>query len=633
MNKTPRTLKRRMNVPLPVMSGFIDTLVAKIDDPPSITINPTELADLPKARKSTALMRVDSSPTRGMWDIKDILGKKMAAFSGRAVYQTYAESDPRYKHHLELVDTFDFVCEPGGGWHLETHFFLGKVNVFRTKAELQEGVENGWYDGNQVSKLINAQTMMKAEERTEMELRRQRLQNLGLNLDAHSYTGQDIYNFTEWRMVHEGTRYCLLFEPKTGIWIRAHEFDDVFERRKDEPPLWDFTSWATHYEPYTFWSKAPADDVYPIHEAMGVTFNEGLMNLRRRNWNMRAVDGDVFPDLSLLEWREDGIVPVSGLNGRAISSGIYEFNVPDTTNITVNLIEFMNGFLGQKTGITPDVQGAADDNQKVGIYFGQLQQVADRLGLYNKFYRQCWTEIAQRYIRGLRQHATEGMVVKMIGSQGGEWEEFTREDANPISDFDIEIAGGSAQSQLDEIKKKQKADALTRVTANPNTLTLLSPKWLIEEELRTGGFEEHEIKQAMDTKNDADQEILAEADQAVQDILAKKRPKMNRGATAAFIQYILDYALDNVPMDKPDLFNALTTYAQAHMDIAIQNAAREIALTPGAMEAAGPMGAPSAGVEEVSATTPGSFVNSLPPEMTPTRVTRRGTVRAEELPV
>ena len=33
------------------------------------------------------------------------------------------------------------------------------------------------------------------------------------------------------------------------------------------------------------------------------------MNLRRRNWNMRAVDMDIFPDLNLLEWREGGIVP------------------------------------------------------------------------------------------------------------------------------------------------------------------------------------------------------------------------------------------------------------------------------------------------------------------------------------
>jgi len=88
-----------------------------------------------------------------MWDMKDILAKKMAAFSGRAIFEIYAESDPVYKHNLEIVDPFDFVCEPNGGWHLENHLFLGKLNVYRTKADLEDGVKNGWYDGNTFAKI------------------------------------------------------------------------------------------------------------------------------------------------------------------------------------------------------------------------------------------------------------------------------------------------------------------------------------------------------------------------------------------------------------------------------------------------------------------------------------------------
>src|SRR3972149_6829567 len=54
-NKVPRTLKRRLNIPLPVMSGFVVTLLPQIDDAPIININPTERADLSKARKSKAM--------------------------------------------------------------------------------------------------------------------------------------------------------------------------------------------------------------------------------------------------------------------------------------------------------------------------------------------------------------------------------------------------------------------------------------------------------------------------------------------------------------------------------------------------------------------------------------------------
>jgi len=44
--------------------------------------------------------------------MKDIMAKKQAALCGRAIYLIYAESDPVYKHHFEIIDYKDFFCEP-----------------------------------------------------------------------------------------------------------------------------------------------------------------------------------------------------------------------------------------------------------------------------------------------------------------------------------------------------------------------------------------------------------------------------------------------------------------------------------------------------------------------------------------
>src|SRR5439155_11190817 len=128
--------------------------------------------------------------------------------------------------------------------------------------------KKGWYDGQQVSKLLSASLMMKKEQLEEMDTREQSMRSLGLNLKAYSYVGQEVYSFVTWGMVYNGVRQYLMFEPKTKIWIRAHKLDDVFKRKSDEPELWPFVSWATHYDTWNFWSKAPADDVYPIHDAM-----------------------------------------------------------------------------------------------------------------------------------------------------------------------------------------------------------------------------------------------------------------------------------------------------------------------------------------------------------------------------
>ena len=53
--RRPRpALKGRINIPLPVMTGFVETLLSKIDDPPVINFNPTEEADIKKSKKINA---------------------------------------------------------------------------------------------------------------------------------------------------------------------------------------------------------------------------------------------------------------------------------------------------------------------------------------------------------------------------------------------------------------------------------------------------------------------------------------------------------------------------------------------------------------------------------------------------
>lgn len=571
--KTKKALKGRWNVPLPIMSGYIDTLLSKTDDTPKVKFGYKDIADLRRAMKVQAKFDQDNGSVKSRWAEKDRMGKKLASFYGYAVYKIFAYNDAKgvYQSHLEVVDPIDFECEPMGGQNLDDHKFKGQRNIFKTKSEIEalSVGDNPIYDKKQVLRLFS--TLSGDENKTLEKLYQEktdRLKSLGFNPDNYSYMGIKTYAMTEWYMEYDGKWYYLFFEPHSGICIRFEELKDVFESGTDP-----FEAWHTHPDPFNFYSKAPADDMKPVAEGMNIIFNQALDNREKKNYGQRAYDPSIFTDPSQLEWRPDGLVQAETNNGvRSIGSGIYEFQIPDMPESgTINLMNFMDNIAGLKTGVTASAQGESD-NKLVGIYYGNLQQVADRLGLYNKAYSECWGRMGLKYYWGLREHIKSNkMMVKMVGVSGYTWEELVKDDLSPIEEFNIEIVGGQAEVAQDEILKKTKSESL----AVAFKLGKINADIATEEILRNGGWEDSQIKRLMDLNAFGSDEIISEANQAIEDIINGENPKLNRGATTLFMQTIIDYAYDteNLPLD---LFQQLVDYANAHYEIAIENMLRKV---------------------------------------------------------
>lgn len=572
--KTKPVLSGRVFVPLPIVSGFVDTLKSKIDNAPKLTFGHEGLAAYKVAKKVTAAWELESKPTRGKWAQKDRAAKTLAIFSGRAIYKIYSESNPTYSNNLEIVDYYDFVCEPKGGQDLDNHLFLGQTNIFRTKHQIEAGIEGGLYDAENARRLLGSASEEDKKNSQDVQEKINRYRSLGLDQEFNNYVGVQTVNMTEWYMTYGGDKYYLFFDPVSKIWLRVEKLREVIE--SNEQP---YVSWATNEDEFNFWSKAPVDDIRPVAEGMEMTFNEGLNNLRKRNWGMRAYDPSIFPDPSQLEWtRPDGLVTANtNMGQRAIGSGIFEFQTPDNTAITVNLVNFLDNYLGKQTGITAGARGVSDKDTKVGVYYGDLAQVSDRLGLTNKSYSEAWAKLGARYVSGLKEHLDEPMLVKMIGTRGVEWEELKYSEVKGVEDFDISVSGGNSEVEANEIKRKERRLTLDGILKNPNLASKLNPTWSIQQLLSDGGFSQDEVKIALDTNmDDSTIELLSEADMAVEEILKGKTPKFNRQANPLFIQYILDFATDNdVTMEQ---YQTLTEYANQHFDIAMQNMARKAML-------------------------------------------------------
>lgn len=583
--KTKRALKGRWNVPLPLMSGYVDTLLSKIDDPPKVKYSYQDVADMERSMKTQAKWDQESTSVKNKWSLKDRMEKKLAALSGVGISKTYAFNDEKgeYVSAYDVIDYLDFECEPMGGQLLGEHLFKGQRNIFKTQSQLTRGATGNKpiYNRKQTLKLVMSAgggRLQKDFQRLYLE-KTDRLRALGFNTDQGSYVGVPIYNLVEWYMEdpENGEKYYLFFEPHTGIWVRGCPLSEVFASDTDP-----FEAWHTHPDPFNFWSKAPADDMRPVAEAMNVIFNQALDARDRKIYHMRAYDPAVFSDPAQLEWRADGLVEtVAGISAnQVISSGIYELKIEGVDEAaTINLMTFMDQIAGTKTGITPAAQGAADKQQQTnGIYFGNLQQVADRLGLYNKSYSEAWGGKGLKFYWGLKEHITsDGMMVRMIGEKGYNWTTLTKQDLNPTRDFDISIVGGQAEAAADEILKKTKAIALQSLMLNPNLAGRLNPDVTIEETLRNGGWEDGDIKRFLDNQSPGSELIISQAHQAIQDILAKKMPRLNRGATTLFMQEIVDFADESDDLDQ-DMYLSLMDYAKRHMPIVTENMVRKARL-------------------------------------------------------
>lgn len=566
-------LKNRFNIPLPILSGYIDTFKSKIDEFPNIEFNPQEEGDLKASKKVSALWDAEKGADRGQWAAIDRGAKTLAMFSGRATYKYFAESDPKYKSNFEVVDYYDAVFEPTGGADLEKHLYCGQINIFKSKGDIERGIDSGLYQKdamNTLIKSINGQVRKETDETVKNKF--QRLQFLELDPTYHNYVGEEMFNLTEMYTTYKGKRYYIFYDRKSGAVLRLEELKEVFETEE-----WPQVSWATHEDPYNYSSKSPCDDVYPIADSMVTLFNQALDNVQKRNWGMRGVDTSVVKNLNQLNWRPDGIIEFDGQKGN-IRNALVELETPDNSNQVQNLVTFLDNYLGQKTGITPATQGQSDKDQKVGIFFGELQLVADRIDYVSKMYREAHAKIGKKFVAGLREHMTQPLAIKILGRNGAEWTKIKRDD---LKEFDISISGGQSELQLNEIKTRKQSQALDRIIASG---TPVNKAWLAEMTLRQGDFDEEDIRRAMDLQSDGNDEILAESAKAIEEIISGKTPDRNRGATVGFVNKIIDFAEDHTfgnlktpagNVKDQEIFQKLMAYAELHMPIAQENALRK----------------------------------------------------------
>lgn len=568
-----KTIKNPFNESFPYMSGFVDTLMSEVDDPPTVELEHKDEADYKAAKKYESFIGQEmQSPTpNAQWALKDRWCKKFAIFSGFGVYCLYAETyEGNFTMSLEVIDYYDFHCEPAGGGDLENHIFCGRENIFKTEEQLLEGAKAERYDEMQVQELIAGSSgSVYKENEDELNLRINRYRAMGLDPITSNYTGQTLYKLVEWYLTYKGVRYYCLFDPKTKIWVRVKALREMFKPiPQTGEALWPFVAWHTSEDARLFYSKAPADDARPIGITINRLLNQELYNREKKNTGKFAYDPNMFFDTEALHsWRPDEGVPFDSKGGtRAPGQGYMKFQQGDL-NSSIDLVGFLDGFGGQKTGTTPGSQGSAPKDQKVGIFFGELKQIQGRMGLMNKSYKGAWQQLIYRAIMLIDDQLSAPIAIQMLGAAGIEWDELTPEDKQRVRDFGIQIKGAGDQMIEEQQKGARKMEALKLATAT-------NPKWKDIQMLKAAGFTSEDLKNAFTDVPMGTEELMSEAKQAVDKISkGKKMPELNQSANLAFVQRCSDLALE---INDEDIQANIYDYITAHSEIVSRNEIRLI---------------------------------------------------------
>lgn len=543
--KVKDKLRITFNIPFPVLSGLVDTLLADFDDPISLQFKENDPADYNGIKKVNAAWQTqkDSLSSDLMWDLKLRWDRKEAIMTGRAMQEYFIESDPEFKQKFNVIKLKNFELDPNGGGHLENHLFCGVSNFQMTEADIQKMVDARVYSAEEFSKMktSNGDSGYKPDTgKDEVDNFLANFKSLGLDPQSNNYVGETVYQLCKWGLTYNGERYYLLFDPYSQAVLRCEKLTEITESN-----LWPWTSWATHEDAENFLSKSYCDDFYLIHDVISTLVSQELTNRAKQNMNARAYDAEVWPDIAKLDeasYRTDSLVPFDSKGGtRKVGDSLYEFKTAELKG-TIDLVGWMEQELSKNTG-TFEIQNAGAHKGKANVQFALLQQAQKRISYKAHSYSQCYTEIGLRYLWGLKEHMPSKLMVQLSGPDGYGWDELRREEINFKKQPNVRIINQTEQDKQNVLGKDQKIKAIEMIGQDQTLAQTLNPKKKAEIILRdVGGWGDQEIFELMDTQSFASKDIMTEAERAIQQLVKGKMPEICYTANVAFLQRILNFA-------------------------------------------------------------------------------------------
>lgn len=557
--------------------GFVSTLLSKIDAPPNIKFVKGAEADLKPALRLNSLFAqdMDSSRMDGNLDFKDIVSKKSGILRGRVIFEYHASSvRGKYKSVLTNVSPYDFLIDSAcGGLDLEKAKHLGRTGIWKSSVQLKAGAKKGMYIAAEVKRLTKDATGSDPESSEEQKEKIK--SKIILDGDGGKIMKREgMYNFWEWYTTIDDVRYYLLINEEKKICVRACKLTDLFKSG-----MYPFWSWATDPDDERFWSLSPMCMMRNIFMGQGVSIDQMYDNAEAVTRPMKGVAGDAVKNLSSLKYGRDKVVRFK--NKTDMNGAVKVFETPsiDTPLAVYDKLEQIGNV---ESGVSADAKGVSDQD-KVGIYEGNIQAIADRLGLLNKSYANGYHRFGLLYKQGVEENLKTKTAIEIIGQNGIEMEDVLKKDITPTKPFRIVVEASDAEMQSDNNDRKTKLAFLASKSGDAN----VNQKKRIEMEAEISGIKKEDVDQLLDVQEFGDAELMSEAARDIERILTGELPKPNESANNSYKQKIVDYLRDQKEHMDDKTFKLFVAYVKSINPFVIENTvrkAREQAAKAGQLE-------------------------------------------------
>lgn len=557
LNSTRKDRQTRSHVALHKATGFVQTILSKIDTPLSFKFQAIHEGDQNPAKLLNALLEADSDS--GNWDFKDLLGKKYAIIYGRAIYMTYATSDKDgYQSHLELVDPYDFLIDPSaGGLTLQNARYCGAFNLEYDRYELEEGLKAGRFLRNEVNELISG-VGNNNENTQEEEDKENRYEYLAHKQKDKEKFDPDLFQFWNWYTTYKGERYYVVLSENSGVAIRIEKLSDI--TKSDLFPFW---SYATFPDASEFWTESFVSIAREVFMAQNVSINQMLDNANKINNPQRAVDVGSILDETELRYKPNGKIRFR--NGTDVNSALQVLETP-AIDTPLAVYETLENIVQLITGVTGAVQGVAEE-EKVGIYEGNISATADRFNLLNKSYANGYKQFAVLWKWGVEEHLKKKTAVRIIGPEGAKIQKINRKDVSPLADYFVSVSASASESQTDLREQREKILMLDKYAQSG----VINARNAFEMEAEIVGFNQSDIRRLTDSENTYSSNIISEAARDIENVISGKEVMPNEVADVGYMKYMVDYMRDKEEDLTDKQFESLINYFESVKPIAIRN--------------------------------------------------------------
>jgi hypothetical protein len=553
--KKVSTIESRANVDLSRMQEHVHTILSKIDDPLVFNFKKKKDSQLKRAQRLNAIRSWDAQ--RDNWDIKDIVGKKQCIIYGRAAYVYYADSFNGYMPHFENIDIYDLLVDPsGGGIDVELMMYWGRYGVVKTRTDLETML------AAETDPLVRADIQALLDGSGNATDVTQEETNKNVRMYGNNVIGQkqvqtdEKYKFWQWFTTFKGKRYVLTINSLAGRATEIKLLTDKFESN-----LWPLLTYAAFMDLTEFWTPSYCDYVREMFMTQDTSINQMLDNAEAINKPQKVVNVSAIENLAELKYRRDGLIKTRG-NFDA-SKAVQIIETP-SINTPIEVFNTIEAILEKASGVTESDKGQEDTRGKVAIYQGNQEAVQGRYGLFNKSYSFMYNRFALLYQWGVKENLIVKTAIEIYGPDGVDTQVIQRNDIFKKDEtFLVKVESSNAARNAQVDKQNMKIDFLDGwmedQVQNPG-IKVMNEQKAFEIGAKIAGFHEDEIKELLDIADYEDEELMSQAAEDIEDILAGKKLKPNQAANNAYKQKIVDYMRAYQRNLTPPQYRALALY-------------------------------------------------------------------------